>query len=92
MKYYCIINLSHLRDAQLYNGAPIGQNFLPEQWRPGCFFFNKDEAETELFRLSEKYDGEFYLFESTEMVVKSMVNLTAYHIEKILTPEDELPF
>lgn len=50
--------------------------------RPDRLFCDKEWAENELLRLTEKYGEGFYLFEAVAMGVKSVACDGAVHIEQ----------
>ena len=89
-KLYCIIDMKHLSDAHWFAGGTRFGHRLDKQHGPTAFYGNKKDAETELFRLHAKCDGDFAMFELTGYVVESPVTVMAAHIE---APDfDEIPF
>lgn len=61
MKFWMIVNIDDAEDAVI----GCGDMRLCEKRRPSVVYFDKGEAEAELFRLKGKHlDGEFVLLES----------------------------
>lgn len=69
MKRFCIINVMGLRDATLCDDVPLDVEVLAGNYGPSPFYSDRDQAEKELFKLSEQYGPVFQIFESTEKAV-----------------------
>lgn len=70
MKRFCIINMTGLREVELWDGQPLGCEVLAGHFGPGCFYTDRNQAEVELLRLSEQYGPIFQIFESSEKVTE----------------------
>jgi hypothetical protein len=82
MKRWCIINLTDIWDAAISDPFPLNCEKLEDLRSPMVFYQDRDEAESKLFRLTEKYGEGFYLFESVGKVVRSPVDSKYYHLVK----------
>lgn len=88
-KLFCIINLAELSNRHGFAGGKRWGRRLDKRYGPTAFYEDREEAEDELFRLSEKREG-FALFELAGYVVESPVIVMAKHIQ---APEtDDIPF
>lgn len=84
VKYYCIINVEFLEPEEILTWVPSdAEGRLNKRYAPTIFYTDKAAAERELLRLSMKYQGEFYLFESIAMAVNSPVLRDVAHVEDI---------
>ena len=80
MKRWCIINLSRIRDAEISDYFPLDCEKIDKKYLPKFFYQNRDQAEQELFRLTEKYGEGFYLFEAVGKVIRSLADSRYYHL------------
>ena len=78
MKRWCIINLEWLGVGDGMS-RPNG-DLLPERYRPGVFYDDRERAEAELFRLRKQCRGDFHLFEAVGKVVESPVAPGVFHL------------
>lgn len=69
MKRYCIINIDNLRDVTLIDDLPLDVEVLKGNCGPSPFYYDRDKAESELLKLTEKYGPKFHLFESTDRAI-----------------------
>lgn len=80
MKRWCIIKLDWLGSGDSIQRPDA--DYLPERYRPSCFYEDRSAAEAELFRLKKKYGGKFYLFESVGKAVESPVVPGVFHFDE----------
>ena len=83
MKRWCIINLSRIHDAEISDRFPLDCEKVEDRYRPKVFYQERDVAEAEIFRLTQKWGEGFYLFESVGKVVRSIVNPKYFHLEDL---------